>query len=197
CRQQDPTAAQITFRVTTPCLQPVAVMGDGNSERRELPDLGSPASIPPHIATNVVTAGITHRAITWDVSGFRGREPNEKRWGIEGGAIDSLATRLTVAPTARWSGQFSVGHINNREATHPLRDSLRTTGSLTYVRPLAAGRWASSFVGGRNHDVACTQLPNANSFPVASRSIGLLGARIHAHPWADLKFVHPGIHTAV
>ncbi len=112
-----------------------------------------------HIATNVATAGITHRALTFEVSGFHGREPDEQRWGIEGGAINSISSRLTVTPTARWSGQFSIGRINQREATHPLRPTLRTTASITYVRPLSAGHWATSLIWGRDNDLSYTQLP--------------------------------------
>lgn len=112
-----------------------------------------------HISTNVVTAGITYGPLTWEVSGFHGREPDERRWGIEGGAIDSLSTRLTVTPAPHWSGQFSIGRINNREATHPLRDTLRTTASITYVRPLPRGHWATSVIWGRNNDLAYTALP--------------------------------------
>lgn len=112
-----------------------------------------------HISSSVVTAGVTHGPVTWEVSGFHGREPDEKRWGMEIGAIDSFATRLTVNPTERWSGQVSVGRINNREALHPLRDTLRTTASLMYVRPLRSGHWASTVVWGRNHDLEFTQQP--------------------------------------
>jgi hypothetical protein len=113
-----------------------------------------------HIATNVITAGMTHRALTFEVSGFHGREPDEHRWGVEGGAIDSLSARLTINPTSRWSGQFSVGRINNRENLHPLRDTFRQSASATYVRPLATGHWATSLIWGRNHDLAYTQPPN-------------------------------------
>lgn len=101
-----------------------------------------------HISGSVVTAGITHRAVTWEVSGFHGREPDEKRWGMEVGPIDSLSTRLTVTPTSRWSTQFSIGRINSREVTHPLQDTLRTTASLIYVRPLRNGHWATSLIWG-------------------------------------------------
>jgi hypothetical protein len=117
-----------------------------------------------HIATNVATIGITHGPVTWEVSGFHGREPDEKRWGIEGGAPDSLATRLTFSPTARWSGQFSIGRLNRVEATHPLRPILRSTASLTYIRPLPRGSWATTAIWGRNNDLSYTQLPNV---PVA------------------------------
>jgi hypothetical protein len=117
-----------------------------------------------HIATNVATMGITYGPATWEVSGFHGREPDEKRWGIEGGGIDSLSTRLTLTPASRWTGQFSIGRINQREATHPLRPSLRSTASVMYVRPLARGHWATSVIWGRNNDLEYTQTPNV---PVA------------------------------
>jgi hypothetical protein len=122
-----------------------------------------------HIATNVVTAGITHGPVTWEVSGFHGREPDEKRWGIESGGIDSLSTRVTVSPSPRWSGQFSVGRINRGETTHPLRPALRSTASVMYARPLASGSWSSSFVWGRNHELEYTQLPNVPVFPQSSQ----------------------------
>jgi hypothetical protein len=112
-----------------------------------------------HIASNVVTAGITYGRVTGEVSGFHGREPGEHRWRLDTGGIDSLAARLTVHPTPRWTAQFSLGRINNREATHPLRDSLRQTASVMYIRPMASGHWATSLVWGRNHDLTYTQLP--------------------------------------
>jgi hypothetical protein len=118
-----------------------------------------------HIATNVATAGISYGPVTWEVSGFHGREPDEKRWGIEGGGIDSLSTRLSLAPTARWTGQFSIGRMNHLEATHPLRPVLRSTASVMYVRPLNAGHWATSLIWGRNHDLEYTQLPNVPVVP--------------------------------
>jgi hypothetical protein len=106
-----------------------------------------------------VTAGLSVGPVTLEASGFHGREPDEKRWGIEGGGIDSFSTRITVSPNRQWSGQVSIGRINNRELTHPVRDSLRTSSSLMYVRPLNGGHWATSIVWGRNVDLEFTQPP--------------------------------------
>jgi hypothetical protein len=119
-----------------------------------------------HIASNVFTAGVTYRAITLEASGFHGREPAENKWALNSGGIDSLSTRLTITPTPRWTGQFSIGRINQREFTHPLRPSLRTTASLMYVRPLRQGHWATSLVWGRNNDLSYTQLPNVPAIPI-------------------------------
>jgi hypothetical protein len=114
-----------------------------------------------HIATNVVTAGITHGPVTWEVSGFHAREPDERRWGIEGGAIDSLSTRITLTPTNHWSGQFSVGRLNRVEVTHPLRPALRTTASVTY----STGAWSTTAIWGRNNDLSYTQQPGLPVIP--------------------------------
>jgi hypothetical protein len=123
-----------------------------------------------HIASNVFTAGITYRAFTWEVSGFHGREPGENRWALDDGGIDSFSTRLTITPTDRWSAQVSVGRINKREATHPLRPSLRSTASVMYVRPLQQGHWATSLIWGRNVDLSYTQLPNVPPQPITAKS---------------------------
>ena len=114
-----------------------------------------------HIATNVITAGLSAGPVTWEVSGFHGREPDELRWGVEGGAIDSLSTRLTVSPARRWSGQFSIGRLNHPEVTHPLRPALRTTASLMY----STGNWATSAIWGRNNELSYTQQPGLPVIP--------------------------------
>src|SRR5450432_2153763 len=136
-----------------------------------------------HISTNVATVGINYGLATWEVSGFHGREPDEKRWGIEPGAIDSLSTRLTLTPTSRWTGQFSIGRMNHLEATDPLRPVLRSTASVMYVRPLNAGHWATSLIWGRNNDLEYTQTPNvpvapAFESPVQPRHIVSVPTRI-------------------
>jgi len=133
-----------------------------------------------HIASSVLTAGVTHRWVTLEASGFHGREPDEKRWGIEIGAIDSFASRVTVTPTSRWAMQYSVGRINNREATHPDRDSFRQTASATYVRPMDRGHWATTLIWGRNHDLAYTQKPNGDLLSILqSNSKKANGRREH------------------
>ncbi|MEP7365746.1 MAG: hypothetical protein ABI972_21035 [Acidobacteriota bacterium] len=113
-----------------------------------------------HISSSVVSAGVTAGPVTLEASGFHGREPDEKRWGMEQGAIDSFATRITVTPTTRWAAQFSAGRINNREELHPDQDTFRTTASLGYSRAFTGGHWTSTIVWGRNHNLEFTQQPN-------------------------------------
>jgi hypothetical protein len=119
-----------------------------------------------HIATNVVMAGATHGPVRLEVSGFHGREPDEQRWGLERGAIDSFAARLTVTPSANWTGQFSMGRIKGPETLHPLRPALRTTASIMHAR----GGWATSLIWGRNVDLEYTQQPVAPLFAASAPS---------------------------
>jgi hypothetical protein len=144
-----------------PALGPTAFPHRVSSSENPIAVLAHHYQDSTHIATNVVTAGLTHGPVTIEASGFHGREPDEHRWGIEGGTIDSFSARATVNPTSRWSGQFSIGRINNRENLHPLRDTFRLSASATYVQPLARGHWAASLIWGRSHDLAYTQPPTS------------------------------------
>jgi hypothetical protein len=103
-----------------------------------------------HIANNVLTAGVTYSKVRFEASGFYGREPNEARWNIDWGTMNSWSTRLSVFPTKNWTAQLSVGRLQDPESSHP-GSILRTTASIEYVRP-AAGKnwWATSFVWGQN-----------------------------------------------
>jgi hypothetical protein len=159
-----------------PALGPPAFLHRVSQSENPMAVLGHHFQDSTHIANNVISAGISHGPATFEISGFHGREPDEKRWGLEGGAIDSLSARITLSPTPRWTGQFSIGRINNREATHPFRDSFRQTASVTYVRPHATGYWASTILWGRNHDLAFTQLPVTSTGADAAASKGGISA---------------------
>ena len=152
-----------------PALGPPAYPHRPSASENPVGTIGHHLQDSTHISTNVATAGLRYGPVTWEVSGFHGREPDEKRWGIEGGAIDSLSSRLTVSMGTRWSGQFSMGRINRGETTHPLRPALRSTASLMYARPFSSGAWTTSLIWGRNRDLEYTQLPNVPVFPLSRK----------------------------
>ena len=114
-----------------------------------------------HIANEVFTAGLLRHMFRIEASGFHGAEPNENRWNIDYGTIDSWSARLTLTPGANWTAQASLGRLAHPEAAEP-GDIVRATASVTYNRPLAAGNWATSLVWGRNHKTA--EQRNLNSF---------------------------------
>jgi hypothetical protein len=89
-----------------------------------------------HITFGVVTAGVTWDRFKLDASRFRGREPDEKRFDIETGDLDSSSVRLSFNPTANWALQASYASIKSPEALEPHRDERRTSLSAMYARPV-------------------------------------------------------------
>ncbi len=114
-----------------------------------------------HIASDVVTVGITHRNFRLEASGFHGREPDEYRWDIDSGKIDSWSTRFTVNPRQNWSFQYSITQLHSPEAVSPHEDIRRMTASLMYNRPIRNGNWASMFLWGRNQSLQDGNVGNA------------------------------------
>ena len=102
-----------------------------------------------HIAYDVVSAGVTAGIVTLEGSGFHGAEPDENRWNIQAGKIDSYSGRLTVRPLAGLSLQFSAGHLEHPEAIEE-GDQTRVTASATFERTLPGGYVAATLATGRN-----------------------------------------------
>jgi hypothetical protein len=104
-----------------------------------------------HISSNVFTAGISYRRLRLETSGFRGREPNENRWNVDMGKMDSWSSRLTLQANRNWLAQASVARIEHPETTHA-DDIVRTTASLHYVRPQTRkADLAASAIWARNY----------------------------------------------
>jgi hypothetical protein len=104
-----------------------------------------------HIANNVLTAGLSYGKFRIEASGFRGREPDENRWNIDMGPMDSWSARLTWQPGPNWVAQVSTGRIQKPEVSHA-DDVARTTASLHYTRPLRRGPgWSTSVILARNY----------------------------------------------
>jgi hypothetical protein len=139
--------------VGDPALGPVAYPHRVSAEELPQATLGHHLQDSTHIAYEVVTAGITRGILRLEASGFHGAEPNESRWTVGYGAMDSYSGRVTVSPNANWSGQFSAGRLTRPEALEP-GDQLRTTASVTYNRPYGNGNWATSVIWGRVHKTA-------------------------------------------
>lgn len=136
--------------VGDPALGPVAFPHRVSAEEFPQAPLGHHLEDSTHISYEVITAGITHGIVRLEASGFHGQEPDENRWYIGSGGIDSYSGRITVSPDANWSGQVSAGRLTKPEALEP-GDQTRTEASLTYNRPYQHGHWATSAIWGRVH----------------------------------------------
>ena len=137
--------------VGDPAMGPPAYAHRASASENPLAALGHHLEDSTHIADDVVTAGVTYKLLRLEASGFHGREPDEFRWNIDSGKIDSWSTRLTAQPGQNWSMQYSFAHLTSLEVQHPTEDTQRMTASVTYNRPMRRGSWASTLIWGRNH----------------------------------------------
>jgi hypothetical protein len=103
-----------------------------------------------HISFGVVTAGLVVDRAKIEISRFNGREPDQHRWDIETGPLDSTAVRVSWNPTAALALQGSWGHFEDPEQLEPGVDQKRWSASALYAREVVAGlRFAGTLAWGR------------------------------------------------
>jgi len=139
--------------VGDPAFGPPAFPHRASASEDPIAPLGHHFQDSTHIANEVITLGISHHNFRLEASGFHGREPDEYRWDIDSGKIDSWSTRLTVNPKQDWSFQYSIAQLHSPEALAPDEDVRRMTASLMYNRPIHKGNWASLVLWGRNQSL--------------------------------------------
>ncbi|HJZ67852.1 MAG TPA: c-type cytochrome [Blastocatellia bacterium] len=149
--------------VGEPALGPVAFMHRMSAAENPAAPLGHHWQDSTHISHGVITAGMTAWRLRFESSLFRGAEPDETRWDIEMGKLDSWSGRIWFTPTPDWSMQFSYGHLVNPEAIEP-GNLKRMTASVSHNRSWEDGNWATSLIWGRNHEHA----GNSNSYLLES-----------------------------
>lgn len=160
------TMFQLYFApVGDPALGPVAFPHRASASELPQAPIGHHWEDSTHIANEVITAGMSHGIFRVEASGFHGREPNENRWNIDYGAVDSWSTRLSIFPTANWMGQVSMGRLHSPEALEP-GDEIRSTASLHYSKPIGNRSWSTSLIWGRNHKTA--EHRNSNAYGLES-----------------------------
>jgi hypothetical protein len=153
-----------------PALGPVTyIHRESASEDPEAP-LGHHLQDSTHTSFGVVTTGVVIGRFKIEGSAFDGHEPNEERWSIQLGALDSWSIRASAAPTRNWTAQYSYGRLEHPEAIDP-EDERRQTASVEYNRPLSGGwlgegKWATSVIWGRKHKE--TEDTNQNSYLLES-----------------------------
>lgn len=98
-----------------------------------------------HITFGVLTAGYVHDNLKFEASRFRGREPDQDRWDIETGELDSTSVRLSWNPTSNWSLQASWADVTSPEQLEPDVDYMKYSASALYTGELEGGE--VSFTG--------------------------------------------------
>jgi hypothetical protein len=103
-----------------------------------------------HISFGVVTAGLVFDTFKLEASRFNGREPDQHRWNIETGPLDSTALRLSWNPTPNLALQASWAHLVSPEQLDPGESSNRWSASAIYTRPIGHdGWWSTTLAWGR------------------------------------------------
>jgi len=132
-----------------PSLGPVAYPHRASASEIPQATLGHHVQDSTHIAGSVLTIGAQSGVFGYALSGFHGREPDEERWNIDTGRIDSWAARFTFDPSPNWTAQISTGHLEHPEAAEP-GNVQRTTASVAYSKATTMGQWDSSLIFGHN-----------------------------------------------
>jgi len=144
-----------------PAFGPPAYPHRASASEDPVAPLGHHLEDSTHIADDVITVGLTHGSFRIEASGFHGREPDEYRWNIDTGKIDSWSARFTANPGQNWSFQYSIADLTSPEALFPGEDTHRMTASLIYNRPIHKGNWNSMLLWGRNQSLADGNVGNA------------------------------------
>jgi hypothetical protein len=185
--------------VGDPALGPVAFPHRASAFELPQAPLGHHWQDSTHIANNVGTVAVRHKWWRMEASGFFGSEPNENRWNIDWGRMNSYSGRFSVTPNANWLAQVSAGHLVSPERQEE-GDVVRTTASVQYSRPLDRGTsWSTSLIWGRNHQTATRR--NLNSwlletlYPATRRNF--LTARLEMVDKDELFATQPAIEESL
>jgi hypothetical protein len=133
-----------------PALGPVTYIHRASAAELPAAPLSHHLQDSTHTSFGVVTTGVMIDRFKFEGSVFNGREPNEERWSIQLGALDSWSARAWVAPSRNWTAQYSYGRLLHPEAAEPGNEK-RQSASVEYSRPFAEGNWATSLIWGRKH----------------------------------------------
>ncbi|MEP7130893.1 MAG: hypothetical protein ABI770_07180 [Sphingomicrobium sp.] len=112
-----------------------------------------------HISFGVVTAGAVFDRMKLEVSRFNAREPDQDRWNIETGPLDSTAIRVSWNPTRTLALQGSWGRFVDPEQLEPGVNQKRWSASALWADEIAPGwklagtlAWGRKIVQGHSDD---------------------------------------------
>lgn len=97
-----------------------------------------------HITFGVLTVGLVVDRVKVDVSRFNAREPDQHRWDIETGPLDSTSIRVSWNPSRTLALQGSWGHFTDPEQLEPGVDQKRWSASALYADEIASGWHAAA-----------------------------------------------------
>jgi hypothetical protein len=99
-----------------------------------------------HITFGVVAAGLVLDRVKIEASRFDGREPDQHRWNIETGPLDSSAVRVSWNPTRTLALQGSWAHLVDPEQLEPGVNQTRWSASALWADDVAPGWHAAAML---------------------------------------------------
>jgi hypothetical protein len=117
-----------------PALGPIAFMHRPSASENPFAPLSHHIFDSTHISFGVVTAAVDHGRWAIEGSVFNGREPDEDRWDVDFGALDSVSGRVWFRPTDGWEFQVSTGHLKEPEELERGNIQRTTTSGSWFVR---------------------------------------------------------------
>ena len=116
-----------------PALGPPAFIHRASSSENFAAPLSHHIFDSTHITHGVMLVGLDRGPFAIEGSVFRGREPDEHRYDLDLGTLDSWSARLWFRPGPDWLIQGSHGFLHEPEALEP-GDQRRTNGSVSWLR---------------------------------------------------------------
>ena len=112
-----------------------------------------------HISFGVLTAGLVLDRVKVEVSRFNGREPDQHRWNIETGPLDSTAVRLSWNPTRELVAAGQLGPFRGSRAARARRRPEALVGERcsTRARSRPAGSWPGRSPGAARRSSMATE----------------------------------------
>ena len=103
-----------------------------------------------HITFGVLTAGLVLDRVKIEASRFNAREPDQHRWNIETGPLDSTSVRVSWNPTRTLSLQGSWAYFKDPEQLEPGVNQKRWSASALWTNDIAPGwKLAGTLAWGR------------------------------------------------
>jgi hypothetical protein len=124
-----------------------------------------------HITFGVLTAGLIVDRVKVEASRFNGREPDQHRWNIETGPLDSTSVRVSWNPMRTLAIQGSWAHLVGPEQLEPGVNQNRLSASVLWADDISQGwhaaatlAWGRKSSAGHNDDgfAAEASLKHAN-----------------------------------
>jgi hypothetical protein len=130
-------------------LGPVAFMHRASSAENPTAPLSHHIFDSTHIVTGVVLGRLDRGPVSVEGSIFHGREPDEDRYDVDLGALDSWSTRVWLRPGPAWTIQASYGFLHSPEQLEP-GNQQRTNASVSWFRQHGSGYSAVTAAVGWN-----------------------------------------------